>query len=948
LSHNYVTGIMQDPEGFIWFATLDGLNRFDGYDFTVTWPPAAGDNPGQVFSSNSALLDRSGVMWLDGPDGLNRFDRSSNSLVTFHGLFTVDADSSGPPTIQSIHESRDGMLWIATNNGLTRFDPTNYSAVEYLYDPANPGGLGGSRVGPIHEDHAGAIWLGVYLGGLDKFDPVTETFTHFRHDPNDRYSLSSVGVSYIYEDRSGSLWIGTWNGLNRFDRASGRFEPFQHDSAEPRSLSSNNVTYIHEDSAGALWIGTHTGLNRFDSATQTFERFQHNPDDPYSLSSNRVTSIFEDRAGFLWVATAGTGLNRFNPKNENFLLYNHDETDPDSLDANSVQSIYQDRQGGVWIGTAGGLNRFDRATGTSVHYQHNPGDSPGSLRNNVLSIFEDRSGVLWIGTRSGLSWFDRQNQLLKSFEPDPPMSAFEVHAIFEDDVGRFWLGTSRGLVEFDREHGRFINIGVDPTAPADQVLGAVWVFFIYKDRQEALWLGTDNGLTRYDPEPVVAAATAFSPAATDFTGSFEHFVRASGSSLSDNSSPSDNNFFSVHEDPDGVLWLGTRAGLNKFDPANNTFTAYRKEHGLPGDRVYGILGDDQGLLWISTDEGLASFDPETETFASFSVSDGLQGNAFTLGAYHRNSNGEMYFGGVNGLTVFDPGRLTDPLPADSPPPIVLTDFLLSNRSVPLRSDEAGSPLVNNISHTDELVLTHADTMFAFGFAALSYDSPQQNQYAYRLDGLNKDWVYTDADQRIATYSGLGPGDYLFRVKGSNKYRVWNEAGASIRVTILPPFWQAWWAYATYAIAFSLALFAFVKVRTRALSHRAEQLEVAVNERTEQIRQQKQLIEHQADHLKELLEVKEKLVTNISHEFRTPLTLILGPIEQMLNSAIDGGIKPQLQMAKRNGQRLLRLVDQLLGLSRLGAEQPLTRSAQPLTSLAQAITESFQPLASDKG
>ena len=480
------------------------------------------------------------------------------------------------------------------------------------------------------------------------------------------------------------------------------------------------------------------------------------------------------------------------------------------------------------------------------------------------------------------------------------------------------------------------------------MLGAVWVFFIYEDRHGVLWLGTDNGLTRYYPEPVEAVTTASAPVSVDSTARFEHFVREPGSLAHDTARAGENNFFSVHEDADGLLWLGTRAGLNKFDPASKAFIAYRKKDGLPGDTVSGILGDDQGRLWISTDAGLARFDPATETFASFGVSDGLQGDAFTLGAYHRSSNGEMYFGGSNGLTVFDPERVSDPASAGEPPAIVLTDFLLSNRSVPLRSVDASSPLANDISHTGELVLTHENAMFAFSFAALSYDNPQKNQYAYRLDGLNEDWVYTGADQRIATYSGLGPGDYLFRVKGSNKDGVWNEEGASIRVTILPPFWQTWWAYTIYAVAFSMALFAFVKVRTRALSHRAELLEVAVNERTERIRQQKQLIEHQADHLKELLEVKEKLVTNISHEFRTPLTLILGPIEQTLNNAIDNGIKPQLQMAKRNGQRLLRLVDQLLGLSRLGADEPLTRSAQPLTRVAQAITESFQPLATDKG
>ena len=921
---------MQDADGFIWLTTRDGLNRFDGFNFKVYQPRQADCNSIWQNNFNDAHIDHTGSMWVESACGLHQYDMATNKFLASYNYDRENDRGLSHRKIQSVFEDRQGQIWVGTNYGINKFDRANNSFDHFLPFPEAERGAGENIVAPVFEDHNGFLWIGSYLGGLSRFDPVSRTFLHYRHDPGDARSLASDTVSYVYVDRSNTLWVGTHMGLQRFDRQTGSFDHFRHDPADQSSLSDNGVTFILEDRMGTLWVGTDHGLNRFDPLSETFDRFHHNSADPYSLAGNTVRYIFEDRGGYLWVATQSTGLSRFNPHLSGFSYYNRNNVLGDSLEESLIQAVYEDRQGRLWIGTSRGLHQYDATNESFKVFLHNRDvGTANARRDDILSIHQDRAGTLWVGSRIGLSSFDPATATFHDLLPQQEINEFAANVIFEDSTGALWIGTRSGVIQFDRAQRRFVDVGNNPTIRVNLRLNSEWINLIHEDQNGDLWFGTDISLSQYHRE------------AKYFTHHV-HWPQANGPQRS----ISDNTALSIYEDDQGVLWIGTKNGLNRLtlsssssqaEASNPTFSAYGQGHGIPGKAIVGILGDDSGFLWLSTDKGLARFDPLSESAVSFDVMDGLQGNEFSTGSHARTRDGRMFFGGINGLTAFYPEQVRYAR-REYEPPIVLTDLLFANKSV-----EDGSA----INYSDELVLDSTDTMFSIEFAALAFGAPDVIQYAYKLTGVNSDWIITDDNNRRATYSGLQPGNYLFQVTRVDNSGVRKAAAASIRVSILPPFWMTWWAYAAYVLAAALLVFSLVRVRTLALMRRSELLENKVVERTRRIEQNEKLIQHQADHLEELLLVKEKLFENISHEFRTPLTLILGPIERMLKQGKDSTTARQLRMVRENSQRLLRLVDQLLGLSRLSAEEPVTQSAQPLRPMVKTIVASFRPLAEEK-
>jgi len=930
LSNNVVGSIMQDKDGFIWLATRDGLNRYDGFNFKVYRPRLNDCRSYSQHVFNDAHIDRSGLMWVDAACGLHQYDLTTNSIVATHNYNPQSELGLSHQKVQSIFEDRQGQIWIGSNYGINKFIRST-STFEHLvpYPSAEPG-AGENIVLPMAKDHQGNLWVGSYSGGLSKYDALSQTFSHFRHNPNDSRSLASDSIIALLVDRSGTLWVGTRMGLQRFDSRTHSFDHFRHDPADTSSLSDNGVTEIHEDRTGTLWVGTFHGLNRFNRDTETFDRFHQNPDDLYSPGGDIVSFIFEDRAGYLWIATQGAGVSRFNPRMQGFAYYNRNDATPNGLEESRIQATYEDRQGRLWIGTSRGLHKYDPTTESFRVFHHNRADGAyDARRDNILSIHEDRAGTLWIGSRIGLSSFDRDSGTFNDLQSSQKINEFAANVVFEDSAGALWIGTGKGPLQFDRERQRFIDVGNNPTLPINTALSSVWIYFIHEDRNGDVWFGTDAGLSQYHQEEKY------------FTHRGHNYV------LPDNpESMSSDVVLSMYEDAEGVLWIGTNNGLNKqtmmphprrADLKIPSFITYGSEHGIRGAAIVGILGDENGFLWLSTDNGLARFDPVSETAISFDVMDGLQGNEFSTGSHVRTRDGRMYFGGTNGLTAFYPQQVQY-VHNEETAPVVLTDLLFANNPV-----EIGG----TINHSDELALNDINTMFSIEFAALTFGVPDATQYAYRLMGFNSDWVITDNSNRRANFSGLRPGDYVFQVTRVDDTGIREAEAASLRVSILPPFWMTWWAYAIYVFAAALLFALLVRARTLALTRRSQLLESKVVARTRQIDQNERLIRHQADHLEELLHVKERLFANISHEFRTPLTLILGPIERMRRKAQDSDTRAQLTMVKENSQRLLRLVDQLLGLSRLSAEKPVTKSPQPLLPIATTIVKSFQPLADEK-
>ena len=616
LSQGSVVSILQDRQGFLWFGTQDGLNRFDGYEFTVFK-----HNPADSTSLNDAFIikiaeDSSGTLWvgsLNQPQMVNRFDPKSETFARIPAD-SVDLWKARVGAAFSSYEDPSGVRWSGSiGEGVTRFDRRTGKTRVFRHNPSNPASLLDDRVYSVFGDRTGTIWIGT-REGLDRFDPRTETFVHYRHDEKNPRSLSDNWVWPIMEDRAGVLWVGTYRaGLNRFDRTTETFTHFRHEDTDPRTLSDDRIYSLFQDRSGMIWVGTDNGVDRFNPEMGAFARYSNNPNDPASLVDNSVFPIHVDRSGFVWVGTLH-GLDRLDRATGKFTHFRHDPSNPASLAEDMVQSILEDKSGVLWMGTqSSGLDRYDRATGRFMHFRHDP-SNPQSLSDNmVYALLEDREGVLWVGTyHGGLNMFDRATGTFKAYkhsESHPgSLSAEGIWALHEDRDGVLWVGTYKGgLDKFDRERETFTHFKHDPANPTSLSNDAVVCF---------------------------------------------------------------------HEDRAGNLWVGTMSGLNRFDKDAGTFRRYSEKDGLPNSYILGILEDDHGRFWISTVKGISRFDPQTETFRNYDQSDGLQGDEFNTNAFAKDPRtGEMFFGGTNGFNIFHPDRVVD-----NPfvPPVVFSGFIRYN------------------------------------------------------------------------------------------------------------------------------------------------------------------------------------------------------------------------------------------------------------------------------
>ena len=814
LSQSTVFCMLQDSQGFMWFGTEDGLNKYDGYTFTVYKNDS--DDPNSLGSNwiSAMLEDDSGALWIGTRDGgLDRYDRTLDQFTHYRND-PEDSTSLSDDEITALYQDPDGVLWIGTGSGgLDRFDQEYEGFIHYQHDPSDPNSPSSNAVSIIYDDQEGTLWIGTADGGLNRFDSENERWWHYVNDPSDPHSLSHDNITAISEDQSGALWVGTkGGGLDRFDQENKWFIHYQHDPDDRESLSDDEITAIYQDREGVLWIGTFFGgLNRFDSKKETFAHYQNAPGDPHSLSSNAVKSIFQDREGVLWFGTIAGGISKLSMGRWNFAHYKNDPGDPNSLGDNMVRALCQSPEGDLWIGTMfGGLDKFDRENGTWEHYRHDP-DDPSSLSNDwVSAIYADHSGALWIGTRSALDRFDPETGsalgegTFTHYQADPngpPRSrSNNVTAIHESHEGDFWIGTEDGLFRFDRDNENWNHhYRHDPNEP--QSLSNI-VLSILEDQDGALWIGTvGGGLDRLDMEK--ETITRYQNDPDDPNSLINNFV------------------MSTFQDQDDALWIATLGGFDRFDPATETSTHYREKDGLPNDTVYCVLEDRGGHLWLGTNNGLSRFDPHLETFTNYDVNDGLQSNEFNAGACHVSDSGEMFFGGIGGFNAFFPEYVQD---NPSIPPIVLTSLVHSGEQVIL--DHTGEDMF-------EVTFEWPDNAFEFEFAALSFAHPEKNQYAYYLEGFEETWNYVGT-RRNGQYTNLPGGTYTLRVKGSNNDGVWNEAGTAVKITIVPPFWQTWWFVGAAILALAGFFYGGYRLRVRNLEARSHELETQVTSRTKEL------------------------------------------------------------------------------------------------------------------
>lgn len=814
LSFSHTTAIVQDRQGFMWFGTRYGLNRFDGFDFTVHIPGTSGDI---LFANYMRNLyeDRAGNLWIANLVDLVRRDHQTGEFVHYVPD-PADPKSLGPGQIWAIAEDAARDLWVSTTGGLSRYDPSTDTFTRFLPDTAMLSFL---------LDRRGGVWLGTAAYGLWHYaagSPDQGEPQKYRYDPADPTSLSEDRVASLFEDHEGALWAGTWTaGLNRLDRASGKITRFQHDPEDPGSLSNNFVRVILEDSRGRLWVGTDYGLNLFDRATGRFFQYHYDPNDPHSLSSDSIWDIYEDRSGVIWFGTVN-GISKLNETASSFTHIQQspnqpsqgwgaqsvtvlDPHDPPGLSDNAVSSVYQDRQGILWIGTnttyRGELNRLDRVSsatsgGGVTVYQHNPDDPTSLGRGPVYVTYEDRAGMLWVGTLNGLDRFNPQTQ---SFQAEEAFRGQRVTAIVEDQRGALWVGYWGGISRREPGASAFASVPLD----RELELGVDRVYAIYPDRAGAVWVSFGNlGLYRLDP----AAG-----------GGTELTVHRFPQDRADPRSPGVGTVMSFYEDAGGILWMGSvEGGLVRYDRDTQTFARYVPNAG-PDRYVSCVQGDAQGFLWMGTELGLARFDPRTETFAYFDARDGLViGEESEGSACFQNQQGEMFFGSSQGLNTFFPDQIRD---NPNPPVVAITAVNLKNQ-----------PLRTNLRADEQIKLSYRENYLSFDFAALDYNAPAKNQYAYKMEGLDADWVEADT-RRHADYPDLKPGTYTFRVKASNNSGVWNEEGASVHLTISPPFWQTWWFLGLVGVVLAGAVAGGVRLRLKRAEARSRDLEAQVASRT---------------------------------------------------------------------------------------------------------------------
>ena len=809
LSQSTVRAILQDRKGFMWFGTSDGLNRYDGYNF-------------KIFKT----------------------DPEDSSTISHNHIL-------------AIYEDSEGILWIGTWNGLNKYDHDNETFTRHSHDINNPRSISHYFVTCILEDYAGNLWIGTE-GGLDVFDRNTETCTQYLYNPSDPGKSRIKNITFLYEDSQKHLWVCTEeDGLIRFDYKSGEIKQYKNDPGDPESISSNNVDSICEDLTGNFWVATDDrGINYFDPTTEKFIRFRHDPDNPESISSDKFGSIYIDSQSNLWAGTDGGGLNLYDKNTGRFYHYKSDIYDPTSLSNNTILSIYEDKAGILWIGTFNnGLNKLDLMAKSFGHYSfHFPVVNRYEVNNIVSAICEDDSGNIWLGTDGGgLILFDRIHDVFNRFTVKSGKQSFPnddvILSIYEDRLGVLWLGTyTGGLNAYDPKTDQITQYRHDSKNP--NCIGSDFIRTISEDENGNLWLGTIEGglnvynrktgkFTRYLNNPEDQSSISenivssflidskgsiwvgtWSGGLNKFDKKTEKFIRYMYDPDNPNSLSQDN-VSSIYEDSSGTLWIGTGGGLNKFNPQDGTFYKYTEKNGLPNNVINGILEDNDHNLWLSTSKGLSKFDPADDSFRNYTSQDGLQGDEYNIGAYFKCKDGNLIFGGKNGFNIFNPVSIRD---NNYVSPIVFTDLQIFNKSVSIGLNNEGRIILHkSITYTSDLLLSYRDYVFSFEFVSLHYSNPQNNQYAYIMDGFENEWNYV-GNRNFATYTNLPPGKYIFRVKGTNSDGIWNEKGTSIHIKVTPPFWKTVWFRATGICVLLLLTFILHRLITENIKKRNRELE----------------------------------------------------------------------------------------------------------------------------